>query len=92
MKFEQYKTLKQQLLTTMDLPQVAAEQQIATMHPLVLAYIGDAVFALYVRLRLLEREKNKVDGAHSINNDFESVDFDNVNYNPESNYPMGWKR
>ena len=37
-------------------------------------------------------EKNKVDGAHSINNDFESVDFDNVNYNPESNYPMGWKR
>ncbi|AQL13682.1 entry exclusion protein [Enterobacter roggenkampii] len=37
-------------------------------------------------------EKNKVDGAHSINNDFESVGFDNVNYNPESNYPMGWKR
>ena len=36
-------------------------------------------------------EKNKVDGAHHINSDFKSVDFDNVNYNPENNYPMGWK-
>lgn len=65
-KFEQYKTLKQQLLTTMDMPQTVAEQQIATMHPLVLAYIGDAVFALYVRLRLLEREKNKVRVLHDV--------------------------
>lgn len=65
-KFEQYKTLKQQLLTTMDVAQETPEQAIATMHPLVLAYIGDAVYALYVRLRLLEREKNKVRVLHDV--------------------------
>lgn len=66
MRFEQYKLLKQQLLSTMDNSEPAASSDVKQMHPLVLAYIGDAVFALRVRLRLLEREKNKVRILHDV--------------------------
>ncbi len=52
MKFEQYKMLKEHALAACkaagaDFP--AAGQ----MHPILLAYIGDSVFSLYIRLRLL---------------------------------------
>lgn len=35
------------------------------LHPLVLAYVGDAFFSLYVRTRLLSFEQNKVRVLHS---------------------------
>lgn len=35
------------------------------LHPLVLAYIGDAYFTLYVRTRLLAYEQNKVRVLHN---------------------------
>lgn len=35
-----------------------------TLHPLVLAYVGDAYFSLYVRTRLLSFEQNKVRVLH----------------------------
>ncbi|CUH97733.1 hypothetical protein P22_3877 [Propionispora sp. 2/2-37] len=35
------------------------------LHPLVLAYIGDAFFSLYIRTRLLFFEQNKVRVLHS---------------------------
>ncbi|BBB91330.1 MAG TPA: ribonuclease III domain-containing protein [Methylomusa anaerophila] len=35
------------------------------LHPLVLAYIGDAYFTLYVRTRLLAYEQNKVRVLHT---------------------------
>lgn len=35
------------------------------LHPLVLAYVGDAYFSLYVRTRLLAYEQNKVRVLHS---------------------------
>lgn len=35
------------------------------LNPLVLAYVGDAYFALYVRTRLLAYEQNKVRVLHS---------------------------
>lgn len=35
-----------------------------TLHPLVLAYVGDAYFSLYVRTRLLSYEQNKVRVLH----------------------------
>lgn len=37
-------------------------------------------------------EKHRVDGTYSIDDGFESVSFDDINYNPENNYPMGWRR
>lgn len=66
MRFEQYKLLKKQLLDTMDSDLATGDTDVKQMHPLVLAYIGDAVFALRVRLRLLEREKNKVRVLHDV--------------------------
>lgn len=66
MRFEQYKMLKKQLLDTMDSDIATGDMDAKQMHPLVLAYIGDAVFALRVRLRLLEREKNKVRVLHDV--------------------------
>lgn len=66
MRFEQYKLLKNQLLNTMDNTDGTISGDAKQMHPLVLAYIGDAVFALRVRLRLLEREKNKVRILHDV--------------------------
>ena len=37
----------------------------ANIHPLVLAYIGDAYFHLYVRLRLLSYEQAQVQALHA---------------------------
>ena len=47
-----------------DTPQkdVAPEQ----MNPLVLAYIGDAYFSLYVRTRMVAYEKNKMQALHAV--------------------------
>ncbi len=52
MKFEQYKLLKDQAVAAC----AAAGVKVADvdrLNPILLAYIGDAVFSLYVRLRLL---------------------------------------
>ncbi len=35
------------------------------LHPLVLAYVGDAYFSLYIRTRLLAYEQNKVRVLHT---------------------------
>ena len=37
----------------------------ANIHPLVLAYIGDAYFHLYVRMRLLSYEQTQVQALHA---------------------------
>lgn len=37
----------------------------ASVHPLVLAYIGDAYFHLYVRMRLLSYEQTQVQALHA---------------------------
>ncbi len=56
MKFEQYKALRGQLLEKM-----ADGATVDTMPaPLVLAWLGDGTFSLYVRKRLLAAETNKV--------------------------------
>ena len=60
MKFERF----QQLVRTMFLPDGDGNPAVrydhvdaAQVHPLVLAYIGDAYFHLYVRMRLLSYEQ-----------------------------------
>lgn len=58
MKFEQYKFLKKQLLSNaVQDKKTKKELQPA---PLVLAYLGDSLFSLYVRQRLVELERSKV--------------------------------
>ena len=68
MKFERF----QQLVRMMFLPDAAGNIRTryehvdaAQIHPLVLAYIGDAYFHLYVRLRLLSYEQAQVQALHA---------------------------
>ena len=68
-RFEQYRSLILQMFTEWDNSgaPVARREEVdpAQLPPLVLAYIGDAWFALYVRTRLLNHEQNKVRVLHS---------------------------
>ena len=60
MRFSQFQFLKERLL------QDAGGEPTLTeaAHPLVLAYVGDAYYTLYVRLRLLEKEQRQVRVVH----------------------------
>lgn len=51
MRYEQYQRLLDHVLHTCGTPQNLPEPRL--IHPVELAYIGDAVFSLYVRMRLL---------------------------------------
>ena len=68
MKFERF----QQLVRMMFLPDETGNIRTryenvdaSNVHPLVLAYIGDAYFHLYVRMRLLSYEQTQVQALHS---------------------------
>ena len=68
MKFERF----QQLVRMMFLPDEAGnirtryeDVDAASVHPLVLAYVGDAYFHLYVRMRLLSYEQAQVQALHA---------------------------
>ena len=68
MKFERFR----QLVRMMFLPDAAGNIRTryenvdaANIHPLVLAYIGDAYFHLYVRMRLLSYEQTQVQALHA---------------------------
>lgn len=50
-RYEQYQRLLDHVLHTCGTPQTLSEPRL--IHPVELAYIGDAVFSLYVRMRLL---------------------------------------
>ena len=65
MKFEQYKFLRQQLLE--QLAQQARPDTDEEPATLVLAYLGDAVFALYVKQRLIAIERSKVRVLNDVN-------------------------
>lgn len=52
MKFEQYRLLKQHALAACEAAGVKFPET-NQLNPIVLAYIGDVVFSMYVRLRLL---------------------------------------
>lgn len=70
MNFEHFRYLKTHALTIgMDgMPQKKYEStEVRNLPPLVLAYIGDAVFDLFVRVRLLGFEQNKVRVLHDYN-------------------------
>lgn len=52
MKFEQYKILKQHALAACQAAGVNFPD-VKQLNPILLAYIGDVVFSMYIRLRLL---------------------------------------
>ena len=52
MRFEQYQMLKQNALAACEAAG-AKFPDVGQMNPIVLAYVGDVVFSMYVRLRLL---------------------------------------
>lgn len=66
MRFRTFQAQRDRLLKAAieDIPQkdVVPEQ----MNPLVLAYVGDAYFSLYVRTRMIAYEKNKMQALHVI--------------------------
>lgn len=69
MKFDQFQFLEEQTfaaLTAGGIPQERfTEITPERLHPLVLAYVGDAFFSLYVRTKLLYYEQGKVRVLHS---------------------------
>lgn len=70
MNFEHFRYLKTHALIigADGLPQKKYESiEVQNLSPLVLAYIGDAVFDLFVRIRLLGFEQNKVRVLHDFN-------------------------
>ena len=67
MNFEHFRYLKTHALTLDEAgkPQKKYENiEVKNLSPLVLAYIGDAFFDLFVRTRLLDFEQNKVRVLH----------------------------
>lgn len=68
MKFEHFKRLVDmmfQLDGADGIKQRYASVDVRQLNPLVLAYVGDAYFHLYVRTRLLSYEQSKVQALHS---------------------------
>lgn len=68
MKFEHFKRLVDIMFQPDDadgIKQRYASVDVRQLNPLVLAYVGDAYFHLYVRTRLLSYEQSKVQALHS---------------------------
>lgn len=64
MKFDHYRMLKEHALA-MCVAEGAPLPPTKQIHPIVLAYVGDVVFSMYTRLRLLPTS-NKVQVIHDI--------------------------
>lgn len=68
MKFEHFKLLVNMMFTPDGqggVLQRHSKVDVKQLHPLVLAYVGDAYFHLFVRTRLLSYEQAKVQALHS---------------------------
>ena len=68
MKFERFQQLVRMMFLSDEAGNIRTRYEnvdAANIHPLVLAYIGDAYFHLYVRLRLLSYEQAQVQALHA---------------------------
>ena len=68
MKFERFQQLVRMMFLSDEAGNIRTRYEnvdAANIHPLVLAYIGDAYFDLYVRLRLLSYEQAQVQALHA---------------------------
>ena len=82
MDFKHFQTLVDNLFSYDDAGLVTRYQDVKpeTLNPLVLAYIGDAYFNLYMRSRLLAFEQNKVQILHSFGAKMVSAKYQAVAY------------
>lgn len=83
MQFEHFKFLVEHLFETDDngiIKKKYDKMRPAAMNPLVLAYIGDAYFNLYVRSRLLAYEQNKVQILHKFGAQIVSAVWQDIAY------------
>lgn len=83
MQFEHFKFLVDNVFQADEhgvIKQKYHEMRPAAMNPLVLAYIGDAYFNLYVRGRLLCHEQNKVQVLHKFGAQIVSAVWQSVAY------------
>ena len=84
MKFNQFQFLVDNAFgdTTGDGPPPAkyTDTPPERLHPLVLAYVGDAYFSLYVRTQLLSYEQNKVRVLHTFGSKIVSATMQAVAY------------
>ncbi len=64
MKFDHYQMLKEHALSLCE-AEGASLPPVKQLHPIVLAYVGDVVFSMYTRLRLVPTS-NKVQVLHDI--------------------------
>jgi ribonuclease-3 family protein len=62
-KFDQFQMLVNQVLSSQT--SQASPMPPERLHPLVLAYVGDAFYTLYVRTKLLGYEQNRVRVLHT---------------------------
>jgi len=84
MKFDQFQFLLQNVFSgatgdgapPIRYSDVPAKQ----LHPLVLAYIGDAYFSLYIRTKMLSYEQNKVRVLHTLDSKIVSASMQAVAY------------
>ena len=68
MKFDHFKMLVEMMFQPDGdggILQRYKDVDVKQLHPLVLAYVGDAYFHLYMRTRLLSYEQAKVQALHS---------------------------
>ena len=68
MKFERFQRLVRMMFLPDEDGNIRTRYENVDMqnvHPLVLAYVGDAYFHLYVRMRLLSYEQARVQALHS---------------------------
>lgn len=68
MRFERFQQLVHMMFLPDDAGNIPARYEhvdVREIHSLVLAYVGDAYFHLYVRMRLLSYEQTKVQALHA---------------------------
>jgi ribonuclease-3 family protein len=83
MEFAHFKYLVEHIFTSDDNGVIKARYaklDAKAMNPLVLAYIGDAYFSLYVRGRLLAYEQNKVQVLNSFGAQIVSAVWQSIAY------------
>ena len=76
MKFEQFQFLMERVVKQEE----GAMPEPARVSALAQAYVGDAVFSLYVRTRMLAREHNKVHILHAYDSRIVSASFQAKGY------------
>ena len=84
MKFDQFQFLMENVFAESvgdgPPPTKYSDIPVERLHPLVLAYVGDAYFSLYIRTKMLSYEQNKVRVLHTLDSKIVSATMQAVAY------------